>query len=445
MSAALRVSRRGLAFVFVFLLSVVCVIKLVHIPPSTHEFASVRINSCRLPPFDTALSAAGDANSSLIRRRPRDASGGRLSPNDAKVRHPVWQFPSNDDGRILSHVGSNASRIGDRQSLPAASSAVSHPGRRLPSPSNYVPATVYFVWCNSRRRTFRFPHYLSVRAAIHAFQADAVWFYYSVKPTVDRWSYETWLGELEAEFPFFRPRSLFDLGHLDACVRNRPADNFVAWLVSTRGGIYVDIETAIADFRPSLRSFNVLAAYTIDKRGSSGIVQRAPGRRLRLLMAKQGQLCDGTVKEPAVQRIRVTTCLGAASGVAAIHTSPICFVLPDSLLPKDLWTDSSSGGAVVGDEVGRYLRTAIYGRPEMPKPAADYSNLVPNIGHTIWVGGGQMKFVFFLSVMSMLHCAGVDEVYLHGNKPPSGPYWELILATQKERVKFVHREDIGQV
>jgi hypothetical protein len=115
--------------------------------------------------------------------------------------------------------------------------------------------------------------------------------------------------------------------------------------------------------------------------------------------------------------------------------------MPNSLLPKDLWTD----GVAVSTAVGKHLRTVFYGRPEVPVPIADYSRPMPNIGHVIWIGGGSMKFSFFLSISSLVHCAGVDEVYVHGDRPPSGPYWKLMLATQANRVKFVPRENMGQV
>jgi hypothetical protein len=360
--------------------------------------------------------------------------------------------PPNYDSEGVSSARSNATRsiIGSRRGLPNAD-VTKLPGRRpLPPPADFAPATVYFVWCNTQRRKFSFPHYLSVRAAIHAVGADAVWFYFALQPTADRWSHETWLGELEAEFPFFRRRPLFDLGHLDACVGNRPADDFVAWLVSTHGGIYVDVETAIADFRPSLRSLDVLAAYTEDRGNSSRNELRSKAvRRLRLLMAKKGQLCGGSANDIAKPRVQVTTCLAyGESDVVTTrnHKPPICVVLPSALLPKDLWTDGTNGDdATMVSTVGRYLRTAFYGRPEIPKPVADYSNLVPNTGHMVWVDGGEMKFVFFLSVLSLLHCAGVDAVYVHGDQPPSGVYWKLLLATQTDRVKFVQRENMGQV
>jgi hypothetical protein len=108
-----------------------------------------------------------------------------------------------------------------------------------------------------------------------------------------------------------------------------------------------------------------------------------PVRRLRLLMAKKGQLCGGSDSDVAKRRVHVTTCLASAEQDVVTtrnRTPPICVVLPNSLLPKDLWTDGTNGdGAAVDSTVSRYLRTAFYSRPDIPKPVADYNNLVPNV------------------------------------------------------------------
>ena len=63
-------------------------------------------------------------------------------------------------------------------------------------------------------------------------------------------------------------------------------------------------------------------------------------------------------------------------------------------------------------------------KSEKQKP--NYDSFMPNIAHMIWLGGGQMDFLFYLSVLSLLHVAVVDNIYIHGDAPPSGPYWERV-------------------
>ena len=60
----------------------------------------------------------------------------------------------------------------------------------------------------------------------------------------------------------------------------------------------------------------------------------------------------------------------------------------------------------------------------MPRPCTD--ELVPNIGHMVWLGGGRMDYVFYLSVLSVLYVAKVDRLYIHGDQPPAGDLWQKV-------------------
>ena len=107
-----------------------------------------------------------------------------------------------------------------------------------------------------------------------------------------------------------------------------------------------------------------------------------------------------------------------------------------SLYPKDIWTLDS--------EVGRILRYEFYGRRDIIKPIPCYDRLAPNIGHVIWSGGDAMNFQCFVCVLSLLHVAKVDVVYVHGDQLPTGDYWKLLIDTG-QKVQFVLRENAGEV
>jgi len=70
-----------------------------------------------------------------------------------------------------------------------------------------------------------------------------------------------------------------------------------------------------------------------------------------------------------------------------------------------------------------------------------YDELVPNIAHMIWIGGGPMDYLFYLSVLSLLYVAKVDTVYIHGDLEPPGENWKSIMSMEKtrDRVKFITR------
>ena len=105
-------------------------------------------------------------------------------------------------------------------------------------------------------------------------------------------------------------------------------------------------------------------------------------------------------------------------------------VLTATLYPKDIW--ESEGG----DGLDALLRQVAYGSPSVPRPQPNYDSLISNIGHEVWIGGGVMTFQFFLSVLSLLHVAMVDAVYIHGEEP-TGYYWDI--ARKDPRVRVVYR------
>ena len=116
---------------------------------------------------------------------------------------------------------------------------------------------------------------------------------------------------------------------------------------------------------------------------------------------------------------------------------PHCLIVKgdpfDRFYPTHIWG--------LADPFGNIARRIFYGTEEILKPKPSYDTLVPNIGHMIWVGGGPMDFVFYLSLLSMLYVVNVDRVYVHGDVPPKGPYWHMLLENPKAapRIKFVAR------
>jgi len=52
-------------------------------------------------------------------------------------------------------------------------------------------------------------------------------------------------------------------------------------------------------------------------------------------------------------------------------------------------------------------RKVFYGRPEVPIQRQSFDDLVPNIAHIVWLGGGPMDFLFYLCVLSLIYVAKV--------------------------------------
>lgn len=117
--------------------------------------------------------------------------------------------------------------------------------------------------------------------------------------------------------------------------------------------------------------------------------------------------------------------------------NPHCLIVKggvfDVFYPSDIWELKHTFGAIV--------RRIFYGTEEILKPKPSYDTLVPNFGHMIWLGGGAMDFVFYLSVLSMLYVVEVDTLYIHGDYPPAGPYWQKLMNNPnvQPRLKFITR------
>jgi len=291
-------------------------------------------------------------------------------------------------------------------------------------------ATVFYVWCGSSRRPFEFRNYLSVRSAVRVLRPDNVWFYYESEPVTDKKLYNTWWQELIDDVPFFHPRSLKDVGGQlprTACHGpGRPSVDFVYALVSSRGGTFVD-ESTVLVARPPDDGVTL----ALDIREKSDV-------RLRLLKADRGISCPVASFNGSLERSQPAVLVFKCSSYSDVTdaNSTLCIHVAQSLYPKDIWTLDS--------DVGRILRYEFYGRRNVIKPIPSFDHLAPNIGHVIWIGGGQMSFLFFVSVLSLLHVAKVDVVYVHGDQPLTGYYWDLLIDTG-QNVQFVRRENAGQV
>ena len=287
-------------------------------------------------------------------------------------------------------------------------------------------ATVFYVWCGVDRRWFQFRNYLSVRSVLRTLQPDTIWFYYESEPVLDRRLYNTWWQELTDDVPFFHREHVHVVSRqlrMKACDdRGRPSVDFVYELVTSRGGTFVD-ESTIVVSRPPDDQLTV----AVDTINTADI-------RLRLLKAHRSVSCPELPFSRSSQNVLVVGC--PSHSQLNDQNITLCFHLAQSLYPKDIWWSNNT--------VSRILRLQFYGSSDVRKLLPSYDRLAPNVGHVVWVDGGEMDFLFFLCVVSLLHVAKVDMVYIHGDRPPTGVYWNLLMNTG-QKVQHVLREDVRQV
>lgn len=150
-----------------------------------------------------------------------------------------------------------------------------------------------------------------------------------------------------------------------------------------------------------------------------------------VLMAKMGypanRSLNDIINDPQLET-KDFFCSSAERYIQA-HNKPLC-VNPGGFFPKDIWELDNS--------FGRLVRRIFYGSPEIRLPQQRYDVLIPNIAHIVWIGGGPMDFLFYMGVISLIYVAEVDMVYIHGNLPPTGPYWNRI--RHHPQLTLVYRE-----
>ena len=141
----------------------------------------------------------------------------------------------------------------------------------------------------------------------------------------------------------------------------------------------------------------------------------------------------GAQRERRVRRQECATTTQLYHGLQRPHCLLVTDPIFDRFYPSDIWR--------LEDEFGAVARRIFYGTEHVLLPKPSYDTLVPNIGHMIWIGGRPMDFIFYLSVLSMLGVLRVDTVFIHGDVPPTGPYWARLMTDQRlaPRVRFVTR------
>jgi len=243
-----------------------------------------------------------------------------------------------------------------------------------------------------------------------------------------------WLDELKHDYPWLYlyeitgPLSQFCLPNAGNELRIRT----LAELLGEEGGIYVGSSTWILNFPSSFRSVDVDLG--LDSDGMEGYMI------LRAGVVSANTSVTDLLRKRGRRGRRRSTCARIHHIYhrpdLVNHTGACVVVSGDGFkrfYPMDIWERE--------DAFGRLARRIFYGTEAIRRPAPSSGDLVPNLAHMIWVGGGRMSYVFYLSILSLLYVAGMDVVYIHGNMPPTGPLWDeiKILPQTRDRVKFITR------
>ncbi len=292
-----------------------------------------------------------------------------------------------------------------------------------------VPTNVNYLWCGENR-WFEFNHYLSVLSVLKNLQPDRVVIHYQHPPARDKMLYNLWLDDLKRDYPFFilQPMSarLLEYCAGDAMLKRR----IVLELLNVDGGFFLAENTWLLNITPQDKLQDMEIALSTDNGAFDGFA-----------MMRAGLLDNNRTEESVMTsgqyRVKQSQC-GLVHHVYNANGLPIrCVIVKgakyDRFWPMHIWD--------LDDPFGRLARKIFYGTEKILKPEPSYDTLVPNIAHMVWIGGGQMDFVFYLSVLSLLFVAKVDTVFIHGDLPIPGDYWQTLTTYDrtKDRVRFITR------
>ena len=272
------------------------------------------------------------------------------------------------------------------------------------------PRRVLFIWCGPKKREFTFKDFLSIKSAIQSVTPSTVLFVYKQLPKLDDTKYNTWLEELQKNFPFWVNRELSPTE--DLCNSPKPL--------------------ARASIESFIRHYNLSGCLFV---GDSTVmippfILNEPDKYMNAYNEETGQ---GFLYVPLNHNSQQEAVSSSCPQVAHDNKSlpKTCMVINSSrLYPEQIMYSKTY--------VSEQLRLIYYGSKEIPLPRKDSSNApAPNIAHYVWLRGGPMNYSFFVSVLSALYVGNVQYVYIHGDKPPSGPNWQKIQENGGARVMYV--------
>lgn len=285
---------------------------------------------------------------------------------------------------------------------------------------DFIPNTVFYVWCGER--WFEFPHYLSVKSVIKILRPDTLIFFYEIYPIQDYWLYNTWIKELTEEYPFFRAHKLE--AEDQSCLSNGdPNPDFITRIIARNGGTYVQNLTLMTNLPEDYQSYDMIDG--LDLRGQGFMM----AKRFAYIRHGNKFQVSPNIKKKRLECVHVRNySMQNKKRVGSVYQTDILF-------PKDIW--------YLDNTFGRLARTVFYGSDKMKTPVSSTKTLVPNIAHVVWLGGGYMDFLFYLCLLSLLNVAKVEALYLHGDGPPKGEYWEMI--KNHDRLHLIYRQHPGTI
>ncbi|XP_070173296.1 uncharacterized protein [Littorina saxatilis] len=300
------------------------------------------------------------------------------------------------------------------------------------SEPNQVQHTVHYLWCG--QKVFGFNDYLGVLSILRVLQPLKLVFHYTHLPLLDDLWYNTWFWELKQSVPNL---VLKQLTTSHACGSVDMLKTALG-LLSVDGGFFVGEGVVLAKSIDHLKLLPFWFAFNDPKRdATSGVVFVNRGFNEHTLL-------------DYVQVIMVNAphCLSQddynrLENSEEEENHSLCVSLAESVYPRDIRSSD--------DPFAELARWLFYGRRDpIFTVHSGQVDLVPRISHYTWMssddpeGAKEFTFAHYISVLSALHVAGMDHVYVHGDVVPRGPWWDELGMQNVTFVSVEHPDAVFQ-
>ena len=259
---------------------------------------------------------------------------------------------------------------------------------QLPVITPFWSHNIFFIWCGDKR-PFTFINYLSVRSAIVQLNPTSITLVFEkMYPGSDKEGYNTWLEELEKDFPFWQRQQM--PSGANVCME----ENWYTWrtvysmlhsLGIKEGGLVMGIRTLLV--KPQ-------------SIGKSKSITNAPCESI------QGFYFIPSVDDSIIESNDVG--IGTLSCVSGFNfqlpqSPPV--VLSNEITPVDIMYRNNSW-------LAGYSRFLLYGHWEPVSLHRDPASLVPLVGHYImaWWRRSQ-QWLLYLSPQCFVHCQTRSDIY----------------------------------
>ena len=236
-----------------------------------------------------------------------------------------------------------------------------------------IPNVAHFIWCHNENFTFQ--HFTSVQSVIKFIGPDLVIVHLTNEPEIDPFGYNDWWNRLKTE----TQNLVIDRFSTENCTESMEREMFQN-ITSIHGGIFI--------------SNGVILSSGIDLNiETNSVLFEFPD--------------EDEVKHEDYPALALYRPDGNSAGQSSLkrcvtsddyeHHEATCVIYDkeEPLYPRDCWDQDG--------KFARLVRAVAYNTDAKLIPQSNPDKLVPKIVHYLFLGGGTVDFLFYLSILSSLH------------------------------------------